>query len=122
MSGSARAEGRGSWFPILPAMRLREGWGTRPVTKGNDFDEKIKTDASVLLYSVLKMKSVLLSDKPKSSPARANAKNSRYKPQARTEVMKSKILDAAQEVFAERGFDNTNLDLVAVQAQLRLST
>lgn len=56
------------------------------------------------------------SSKPKTSTARASAKVARYKPQARTGVMKSKILDAAQDVFAERGFENTNLDLVAARA------
>ncbi len=38
------------------------------------------------------------------------------KPQARTEVTKTKILDAAQLLFAELGFENTQLDEVAARA------
>jgi AcrR family transcriptional regulator len=62
------------------------------------------------------MNNMLLNEKLKAPTARSIAKTSRYKPQARTGVMKSRILDAAQQVFAERGFDNSNLDLVAAQA------
>jgi AcrR family transcriptional regulator len=38
------------------------------------------------------------------------------KPQARTETTKAKILDAAQSLFAELGFENTQLDEVAARA------
>ncbi len=38
------------------------------------------------------------------------------KPQARTEATKAKILDAAQSLFAESGFENTQLDEVAARA------
>ncbi len=38
------------------------------------------------------------------------------KPQARTEVTKAKILDAAQLLFSELGFENTQLDEVAARA------
>ncbi len=38
------------------------------------------------------------------------------KPQARTEATKAKILDAAQSLFAELGFENTQLDEVAARA------
>ena len=38
------------------------------------------------------------------------------KPQARTETTKAKILDAAQSLFAELGFENTQLDQVAARA------
>jgi AcrR family transcriptional regulator len=38
------------------------------------------------------------------------------KPQARTEVTKAKILDAAQSLFAELGFENTQLEEVAARA------
>lgn len=38
------------------------------------------------------------------------------RPQARTEATKAKILDAAQSLFAERGFENTQLDEVAARA------
>lgn len=38
------------------------------------------------------------------------------RPQARTEATKAKILDAAQSLFAELGFENTQLDEVAVRA------
>ncbi len=38
------------------------------------------------------------------------------KPQARTEATKAKILDAAQLLFGELGFENTQLDEVATRA------
>lgn len=38
------------------------------------------------------------------------------RPQARTEATKTKILDAAQLLFAESGFENTQLDEVAARA------
>jgi AcrR family transcriptional regulator len=38
------------------------------------------------------------------------------RPQARTESTKAKILDAAQSLFAELGFENTQLDEVAARA------
>jgi|SRR6187402_718939 len=38
------------------------------------------------------------------------------KPQARTEATKTKILDAAQLLFSELGFENTQLDEVAARA------
>lgn len=38
------------------------------------------------------------------------------KPQARTEATKAKILDAAQSLFGELGFENTQLDEVATRA------
>jgi len=38
------------------------------------------------------------------------------RPQARTEATKAKILDAAQSVFSELGFENTQLDEVAARA------
>ena len=38
------------------------------------------------------------------------------RPQARTEATKTKILDAAQSLFAELGFENTQLDEVAARA------
>jgi AcrR family transcriptional regulator len=38
------------------------------------------------------------------------------KPQARTEITKAKILDAAQSFFSELGFENTQLDEVAARA------
>jgi AcrR family transcriptional regulator len=38
------------------------------------------------------------------------------KPQARTDVTKAKILDAAQSLFAELGFENTQLEEVAARA------
>ncbi len=38
------------------------------------------------------------------------------RPQARTEATKAKILDAAQSLFSERGFENTQLDEVAMRA------
>ena len=38
------------------------------------------------------------------------------RPQARTEATKAKILDAAQSLFAELGFENTQLDEVAARA------
>lgn len=38
------------------------------------------------------------------------------KPQARTEATKAKILDAAQSVFAESGFENAQLEEIAVRA------
>jgi len=38
------------------------------------------------------------------------------KPQARTAATKAKILDAAQSLFAEQGFENTQLDEVAARA------
>lgn len=40
----------------------------------------------------------------------------KYKPQARTQETKAKILDAAQSAFAEQGFENTQLDQVAARA------
>jgi AcrR family transcriptional regulator len=40
----------------------------------------------------------------------------RNKPQARTVVTKAKLLDAAQALFAEQGFENTQLDEVAARA------
>jgi AcrR family transcriptional regulator len=43
-------------------------------------------------------------------------KNSKNKPQARTQATKAKILDAAQAAFAEQGFENTQLDEVAARA------
>ena len=38
------------------------------------------------------------------------------KPQARTEITKARILDSAQSLFAELGFENTQLDQVAARA------
>ncbi len=38
------------------------------------------------------------------------------RPQARTEATKAKILDAAQSLFGELGFENTQLDEVAARA------
>lgn len=38
------------------------------------------------------------------------------RPQARTEATKAKILDAAEALFSERGFENTQLDEIAVRA------
>src|SRR5579859_1234809 len=38
------------------------------------------------------------------------------RPQARTEITKAKILDAAEASFAEQGFTNTQLDEVAARA------
>lgn len=38
------------------------------------------------------------------------------RPQARTQATKAKILDAAQSLFAERGFENTQLDEIAARA------
>ncbi len=38
------------------------------------------------------------------------------RPQARTEATKARILDAAQSLFSELGFENTQLDEVAVRA------
>lgn len=38
------------------------------------------------------------------------------RPQARTEATKGKILDAAQSLFAELGFENTQMDEVATRA------
>ncbi|HKW34857.1 MAG TPA: helix-turn-helix domain-containing protein [Candidatus Acidoferrum sp.] len=39
-----------------------------------------------------------------------------YKPQARTQETRSRILDAAQTVFAEQGFEKTQLEQVAARA------
>jgi AcrR family transcriptional regulator len=47
---------------------------------------------------------------PRLPPIRRN------KPQARTQATKTKILDAAQAAFAEKGFENTQLDEVAARA------
>jgi len=44
------------------------------------------------------------------------AKTSKNRPQARTEVTKKKILDAAQILFGILGFDNTQLEEVAARA------
>jgi len=43
-------------------------------------------------------------------------KTPKNKPQARTAATKAKILDAAQALFAEQGFENTQLDEVAARA------
>ncbi len=44
------------------------------------------------------------------------ARKQKNKPQARTVATKAKILDAAQSVFSELGFENTQLDEVAARA------
>jgi AcrR family transcriptional regulator len=43
-------------------------------------------------------------------------RNPKNKPQARTIVTKAKLLDAAQALFAEQGFEKTQLDEVAARA------
>jgi AcrR family transcriptional regulator len=45
-----------------------------------------------------------------------HARSPKNKPQARTTATKAKILDAAQALFAELGFENTQLDKVAARA------
>jgi AcrR family transcriptional regulator len=44
------------------------------------------------------------------------SRNPRNRPQARTKATKAKILDAAQEIFSEQGFEHTQLDQVAARA------
>ena len=43
-------------------------------------------------------------------------KRSRNKPQARTKATQARILDAAQALFSEQGFEHTQLDQVAARA------
>ena len=57
---------------------------------------------------------VTASHKIPPMPRPMNARKN--KPQARTEATKTKVLDAAQSLFAEMGFENTQLDEVASRA------